>query len=136
MRRARIAPREMDRPRRRRAKGRGAAARWSDALRYAVEALEGRRLLSTVTWDGGAGNDSWTAPLNWDLNLVPTTGDDVLIPAGASVRLSSGTQDIGSLRCDGSFTLTGGTLSIAGASSLNGSLTMSGGTIGGAGDLT
>ncbi len=34
----------------------------------------------TVTWDGGAESNSWSDPLNWDGDVVPSTSDSVCIP--------------------------------------------------------
>lgn len=45
---------------------------------------------ATVTWDNGGDGASWTDPLNWDTDLLPTSADDVLID-GFTVVLSSAT---------------------------------------------
>lgn len=42
---------------------------------------------ATVTWLGGAG--SWNNPALWDIGIVPTASDDVIIPSG-TVRVNSG----------------------------------------------
>lgn len=43
---------------------------------------------ATVTWDGGAGTNNWTDPLNWDTDALPTASDDVDLN-GATVVLSA-----------------------------------------------
>ncbi len=35
---------------------------------------------SPVTWDGGGDALSWTDPLNWDSDAVPSAGSDVVLP--------------------------------------------------------
>src|ERR1044071_2163600 len=34
---------------------------------------------ATVTWNAGGGTESWSNPLNWSTNSVPTSSDDVVI---------------------------------------------------------
>ncbi|HEU0137298.1 MAG TPA: hypothetical protein VFQ50_08410, partial [Flavobacterium sp.] len=43
----------------------------------------------TITWDGSASN-LWNNPANWDLNTLPTSAHDVLIPTGSTVNLNVG----------------------------------------------
>ena len=38
---------------------------------------------ATYTWDGSSSN-LWNTAANWDLNAVPTTGDALVFPSGAS----------------------------------------------------
>ena len=46
--------------------------------KLAVEALEGRMLLSTVTWTNLSGGN-WDVGSNWSGGSVPAAGDDVVI---------------------------------------------------------
>ncbi len=76
---------------RRRHEFRVALARQS--LKPQFEALEQRRLLATVTWDGGAGTFNWSDANNWDTNQFPGAVDDVVIPdlAGTqTINISGG----------------------------------------------
>src|SRR6185295_20009951 len=80
-----------------------------------------------ITWTDGTGNHRWHTAGNWDLNRVPTTGDDVVIPnlAGTpSVTFDNGTTSVNSLTCSESLNLFGGTLSLAAASSLSGNVAL------------
>jgi hypothetical protein len=45
---------------------------------------------ATVTWDGDT-NMVWGVGSNWDGDVVPTTGDTAVIPAGATVMVTSST---------------------------------------------
>ena len=91
--------------------------------RYALEALELRMMLSTVTWTGGGGsNNAWSDPANWSSNpSLPSTGDDVIIGiAGASVT-STDSVTINSLQLQ-----RGATLSDQGGMTVANGLTNSG----------
>src|SRR5215510_4261652 len=48
----------------------------------AIERLEPRRLLSTITWDGGPTGQGivWSDPVNWVGDVVPGNSDDAVIP--------------------------------------------------------
>ncbi|WP_372896812.1 hypothetical protein, partial [Stieleria sp.] len=56
-----------------------------------LELLEDRRLLAQVDWDGGGDGSSWSDPLNWSSDQLPTAVDDVAIslPGDYSVVLSN-----------------------------------------------
>ena len=43
---------------------------------------------TTYTWDGSASN-LWNTAANWDLNAVPTTGDDLIFPSGVATVSTS-----------------------------------------------
>ncbi len=64
---------------------------------------------AAVTWDGGATTTSWTDAANWSTNAVPTSTDDVDIPA------SSGLVDASNLSVtvNSLFIGSGSTLKIA-----------------------
>src|SRR5687767_1358930 len=60
------------------------------------ESLEDRRVLATVTWDGGAGTFAWGDVLNWDGDTLPGVADDVVIGdlSGTPTINSTGTVSI------------------------------------------
>jgi hypothetical protein len=108
-------------------------------------------MLSTLTWTGNGGSDSFNDPLNWsvtagdDLNAtrVPTSSDDVIINAASNrmkVQVSSGTASINRISStDGigkPFEVTGGTLVIGAASIFQNTLALSSGIISGNGVVT
>lgn len=39
----------------------------------------------TITWTGAGANNLWSNTANWDIGIVPTSADDVILPAGAGV---------------------------------------------------
>ena len=43
------------------------------------EALEGRVMLTAVSWDGGGDGANWSDAINWSGNALPGTDDDVTI---------------------------------------------------------
>ncbi len=94
---------------------------------------------ATITWTGAAGDSSWHNPANWDLARVPDAGDDVVIPdvpATPMVTFSSGATAINSVTSSELLTISGGSLDIATASTLNSGLSLSGGSLLGAGTVT
>ena len=104
----------------------------------ALAALAGAQQVSAapaceINYTGASG--SWATAGNWDLGRVPAAGDDVCIPAGRDVTLSSGTVSIDSLQADGTLKLSGATLTLAGSSSVA-RLELSLGSLAGAGDVT
>lgn len=63
---------------------------WRKLLR--LEQLEDRRLLATVTWDGGGDGINWHDPSNWDNDTLPSEIDDVVIDVPgqhAEIRIES-----------------------------------------------
>ncbi|MGF1521626.1 MAG: hypothetical protein ACFBSF_04820, partial [Leptolyngbyaceae cyanobacterium] len=95
--------------------------------------------MATINWISP--NDGfWDEVTNWssDPNL-PQAVDDVIIDVVSgtiTVTHRSGSNDINSLTSEENFTLSGGTLNLDDASTINGDFTQSGGTLGGAGTLT
>ncbi|HVX11566.1 MAG TPA: DUF4214 domain-containing protein [Pirellulales bacterium] len=90
-----------------------------------------------IDWIGTT-SGSWTNPANWNLDRVPTTGDDVVInvPQNITVTLDvSGNINIDTLVCKNNLVIDGaqvssgysGTLAIAGASEIDGNFTLGGG---------
>lgn len=49
------------------------------------------------TWDGGAVNDFWNLPDNWDSNTLPDPGDDIQIAAGFGTTIFNGANPLLSL---------------------------------------
>src|SRR5436190_23679337 len=63
------------------------ARRWAPTFQPWLEALEGRAVPSTVTWDGGSTRTSnWTDRFNWAADVAPVAGDDLVFPASAAQR--------------------------------------------------
>jgi len=92
-----------------------------------------------ITWTGAV-DGSWHTAGNWDLARVPEAGDDVVIPdlpGTPAVTFDAGTTSIQSLSCVEVLVLSGGTLDLAGPSTITGAFTLAGaGTVlTGAGDL-
>ena len=92
------------------------------------------------TWDGGTsgtGTDFGTVS-NWDADTLPSA-NNILINAATVVHATGTTTSINSLTASGtgSFTLSGGSLTLAAASRIDSatSFTFSGGTLAGAGTL-
>jgi len=104
-------------------------SRWS--WYGAVEALEPRLVLATVTWDGGAGTSVWNDAANWDTDVVPTIADDVVIPAGGSGAITlSGDAEAGTLLSERAIVVDGGrTLEIAVSAEMHADLALPGGTL-------
>lgn len=53
-----------------------------------IEALDRRRLLAAVSWDGGGDGTHWLDPLNWSANTLPTSTDDVTIDVPGNIFVS------------------------------------------------
>ena len=102
-----------------------------------VERVEPRTLLSAVNWTGDGGDSNWDTAANWDTNAVPGAADDVTINvAGGVVHSANVADSINSLTSNFPLTISGGSLSIASASTINNTLSITGGTLTGAGDVT
>lgn len=91
----------------------------------------------TVTWTNPAGGD-WHTPSNWDLGVVPTTGDRVVIPdlgaAGPNLTItySTGATSVLSVVASENLTLSGGTLTVTETATLGDAVTLAGGQLAGA----
>src|SRR5579863_3636888 len=84
-------------------------------IRYCVEAMEPRLLLSTVTWIGDTAG-LWNDASNWSSAAVPQTADDVVIdqPGNAEIMFS-GSATVASLSVVGdSLNIVSGTLTTNG----------------------
>src|SRR5947199_361403 len=64
-----------------------------------LETLEARLAPAVVTWGAGGDGTSWSDPHNWTGNVVPGSGDDVVINAtpASTVLFAAGTATIHSL---------------------------------------
>ena len=111
--------------------------RRSNSFRPRIESFEPRTLLSAVSWTGAAGDNNWDTASNWSTDSVPGAGDDVTIDIAANVVHSERVSDsINSLTSSEPLTISGGTLSIAAASTIDNTLSITGGTLTGTGDVT
>lgn len=108
------------------ARYRRARRRLSRRIRWTqlrLRPFEERVVPAVITWIGTA-DGNWNTAANWDLNRVPGSqpGDDVVIPDigsnGADLTIShtSGTATVNSLTAAENFSLTGGSLTLAGLS--------------------
>jgi Concanavalin A-like lectin/glucanases superfamily len=106
----------------------------SSSATSAVSAVVTTSTTCTDTWTG-AGGSSWQTPGSWSTGVVPTNSDQVCIPSGASVHISSGVA--ASIAGEGGVVISGGTLVLASASQASsiGSLSLSNGTLSGPGAL-
>jgi hypothetical protein len=109
----------------------------SKSCRPRIEWMEPRTLLSAVTWTGDGGDNNWDTAANWSTDSVPGSGDDVTIDVAANVVHSNDVTDsINSLTSMEPLTISGGTLSIAAASTIDSTLSLTGGTLTGTGDVS
>ncbi len=89
---------------------------------------------ATIQWTGNVSND-WNNISNWNLGRVPNLNDDVLIPAGKTVTISSGAIVAKSLVANGTLNLNGGSLELAQESEVS-TLNVSGGDFSVSANLT
>lgn len=104
----------------------------------AMQFLEPRVLLAVINWDGGGDGTTLTQAQNWAGDVLPGPADDAVINVAGTptVTHAAGTFNVQSLTLGETMNMSGGTLTVAQASSLGGSFTFSGGTISGAGTVT
>ncbi len=75
----------------------------------------------TITWVGGGTAGSWVDVNNWNPARLPNASDDVAIPGGTpSVFVPNGTHAVRSITAGRQIRVTGGSLTVAEASSLTG----------------
>jgi hypothetical protein len=98
----------------------------------------GTALACTILWDGGAGNAFWQTALNWDLNRLPNSTDDVCINATNVVLSNFQVHRIKSLTTAGGLTIVGSStfLEVIAGGNIGGFLTLSGGQMVNTGVLT
>jgi hypothetical protein len=106
-------------------------------VRPFVELLEDRRT-PTVSWTGGAGTLNWNDAANWSGKSVPGTTDDVIIQAAVSgpIQISHANTVHSLTDTSANLLLTGGSLSLAGASTIGQNLTMQNGRFVASGNVT
>ena len=94
-----------------------------------VQQLEDRTVPTTFTWQGATG-DLWTDGTKWDQGIAPTTASDVVINNGTTPSYNT-TVEIKTLMLTAAsgLNISGGTLTIDAASTLNGAVTLSAGTL-------
>jgi hypothetical protein len=100
------------------------------------EVLEDRRLLAA--WDGGGNGTSWHDALNWVDDVLPATGEDIVIGeafAGTTIQITQHVS-VDELNSAASLALPSGTLSVQGLSLVSGALALTGGTLYVDGNLT
>ena len=91
--------------------------------RFTAEALERRRLLSTISWTGTFDHINWNQPGNWSTNTVPTATDDVTINTANTIQ-SNATQAVHNL------TFSNGTITGSGELDVGGAFHWMNGTLG------
>ncbi|MCC3159264.1 T9SS type A sorting domain-containing protein [Hymenobacter sp. 15J16-1T3B] len=83
------------------------------------------------TWSGAVSTD-WNAATNWACGVVPTFGDNITIPAGMPrypvIGANAAVRDL-TIQSGAQLTLTGGTFAVHGQFQNNGSFTQTGGTV-------
>ncbi len=108
-------------------------------VRLCLETLESRYVPVTVTWINPVGG-LWHVGSNWDTSAAPGAGDDAVIPDVAghvAITHSQGTNAIRSLTSAEAVILSGGSLELTAASTIQSALILdSGATLTGAGNLT
>src|SRR4051794_38694794 len=107
----------------------GKRARKRRPRRLSLETLECRVVPAAVNWIA-SGSGNWDAAANWSTGQVPGSADDVTISTYGTVTIKSGDgESVHSLTTSSGATLsiTGGSLTVAAASTLAGPLTMTGG---------
>ena len=105
-------------------------------MKWELESLEDRTVLSTMEWIGASGG-IWNVATNWVNQTdaadhhVPTASDDALIDtAGVVVNHSTGTDAANSVYVQqGTLNLTGGSLDIATTLQVDGTFNLGAGTL-------
>jgi uncharacterized repeat protein (TIGR01451 family) len=82
------------------------------SITYNQDSVVLTAIATTVTWDGGGINASWTTNNNWVSNLAPIAGDNLVFPAGAAQLTNTNTfvpgRTFGSIQVNGSGYVIGG----------------------------
>ena len=73
---------------------------------------------STLTWDGGGATNNWSEAANWNPNLAPQDGLDLVFPAGAPADSLNTTNNLAGLDLR-SITISGGGYLFAGNNIVN-----------------
>jgi autotransporter-associated beta strand protein len=93
----------------------------TSSLLHAV--VFGKYFLSRQTWDGGGTDTNWTTAANWVGDAAPVAGDDLVFPANALQFTTNNNYFIltnfNSITIDGSYTIGGNPLRLAGGLTVN-----------------
>src|SRR5262245_54202435 len=73
----------------------GTAGQRGRRFQPGLEILEDRCLMATRVWDGGAVSNNWTNATNWQGNIAPVAGDDLVFPAGVADKTADNNFDNG-----------------------------------------
>jgi autotransporter-associated beta strand protein len=74
---------------------------------------------STITWTNDTANNAWSTAGNWDPATEPNASSEVVFPAGlAGTITTTNTENALSLRFEGDYTLSGGTLALDSGNSI------------------
>ncbi len=108
----------------------------NNSVKLVLERLEDRIVPTTFIWQGINGG-VWTASENWGQPTAPTTGSDVVINNGTTPSFNT-VVDINTLTLSAAsgLAISGGTLTLDAASTLNGSISLSAGSLAAAGTET
>jgi hypothetical protein len=108
--------------------GRADSARRKKARLPVMEPLEGRVVLSTLTWTGqgmagGSPDPGWMNPGNWNSGVAPRTGDDLVFPSNPAGGQLANTDDfptlsVNSISFANAYTVIGGSITDPGSTSL------------------
>jgi hypothetical protein len=91
----------------------------------------------TNSWTGAEQDGNWDTPGNWSTGMVPTQTDLVNIDAPtATITVDAAFAYAYSLTDNAALVISGGSLSLTAASTVDNTLTLSGGTLTGGGILT
>jgi uncharacterized repeat protein (TIGR01451 family) len=96
-------------------------------------------VVCTINFDNSSASGLWQDAANWDTNTLPSSNDRACIPAGFNVTLSAGAHTVDQFQSDSPLTLSGGSLTLTGASGgsfANAAFNLNGGTLDGPGALT
>lgn len=105
-----------------------------------MEVLEDRFMPATRIWDGGAISNNWSNASNWQGNVAPVAGDDLIFPSTASDKTADNNFSDGtlfnSITLGGGYTLrgnqirlgVGGILSLGSSNIINNDISLTGGT--------
>ncbi|MDO8787735.1 MAG: YDG domain-containing protein, partial [Sulfuritalea sp.] len=102
---------------------------------YNLAAGEASRLIfstvGTKTFLNTASDLNWATPANWSGGAVPGSGNTALISSGFAVAHPTGNDTIAALTVNSgnSLDVSGGSLTVTGATAVGGSLAVSGGTL-------
>ncbi len=93
--------------------------------------------IPTLTWDGGGDGVHWSDANNWNLNVLPTANDPVVISdtAAAAIIVDSAATAKSVTSAEAFNITTGGTFTLGNASAFNNGFSLTGGTLAGNGTV-